>query len=116
MQRKYKMQYIKKIIICCCVLLLSPLAFGVISDVHITGFIVKYDKDTVQLQQRGNRTITVPRSAIPKDFPLKTGREVTVVISGKEFMKRINQKQVAAKKETQKISLKPQKKKTDVKK
>ncbi len=103
MRRKYKMQYIKKIIICCCVLLLSPLAFGVISDVHITGFIVKYNKDTVQLQQRGNRTITVPRSAIPKDFPLKTGREVTVVISGKEFMKRINQKQVAAKKETKQI-------------
>ena len=116
MRRKYKMQFfIKKIIICCC-FLLSPLVFGVISDVHITGFIVKYDKDTVQLQQRGNRTITVPRSAIPKDFPLKTGREVTAVISGKEFIKRIKQKQVAAEKETQKISSKPQKKKADVKK
>lgn len=96
-------------------LLLSPLVFSAISDVSITGFIVKYDENTVQLQQRGKYTITVPRGSIPKHVQLKTGREVTAVISGEEFMKRLKQKKIVAKKKTQKVNSKP-KKKAEVKK
>ena len=62
--------------------------FAGVSNVTLEGIVVKYDKNTVTLSQKGKH-IKVSREAIPKHFKLKTGKKVYAVFNSQEIMKKI---------------------------
>ena len=77
---------IKYIVVFGC--LLPFCVFAGLSNVTLEGIIVKYDKNTVTLSQRGKR-ITVSRKNIPKHFKLKTRKKVYAILNSEEVMKEI---------------------------
>ena len=72
---------------------------GITGDTRITGRVIKYDAKTVTISQYRNKRITVPRSAIEKNFKkLKTGLLVTAVFSAEEMMDKIQEQTKKSKK------------------
>ena len=98
---------IKYIVVFGC--LLPFCVFAGLSNVTLEGIVVKYDKNTVTLSQRGKR-ITVSRKNIPKHFKLKTGKKVYAILNSEEVMKEIkkirkqNQEQKQKQKKSRKLS------------
>ena len=86
---------------------LSLSAFSaVVGSAKVQGIIVKYDKDTVTLSQRGQKT-TVPRKAIPGFFKIQSGNEVYALFEGEDLMEQLQ----AEKKKREKAVKKTRKKK-----
>ena len=81
------------------VFLLSYSSYGmVVGPVKVEGTVVKYDKEKVILDQNGQK-ITVPRSAIPKEFKLRTGEKVYALLD--------EESSSVSKKQTRKKPVKP---------
>ena len=69
----------KILIITLTILVAIPAFAGFYQNVTITGKIVKFDKNTVTLSQKGHHTV-VPRKLIPQYFKIKLGNEVSAIV------------------------------------
>ena len=78
-----------------------PVFSAIVGSAKVEGIIISYNKTTVTLSQKGRRT-TVPRTAIPAFFKIKTGNQVYALFDGKEIREALKKAQKKRKKQTKK--------------
>ena len=73
------------------ILCMTPAFAGLSQDATVTGTIIKFDKKTVTLSQRGGLRTVVSRKSIPKHFKIKTGNRVSAVLSSDRIIAAIKE-------------------------
>ena len=73
------------------ILCTTPAFAGLSQNMTITGTIIRFDKKTVTLSQKGGRHTVVPRKSIPKYFKIKKGHKVSSIVSSKKILASIKE-------------------------
>ncbi len=73
------------------ILCITPVFAGIYKNATITGRIIKFDKDTVTLSQRGGRRTVVSRKSIPEYFKIEAGNNVSATVPSSRMLAAIKE-------------------------